>query len=1815
MRKFLHVIPLMSAVLALTSFLSVRREPAPDSDGHVLTSLWKEYAKASDADRPKKEAEILLRIKEQALAGRLMWDYYDAARKYVQVSSRRDWKLREKLEKELEQEVVAYGEPVLTFVHACDRGGRDAAWLLDFVQSHEQELKSGKNAAMYKAFSLFRSSLDNYSEILLPLIRNDYEYALWFILGYWNLDDSALEHVRTLIDAELGGRYPEAAFAEYEYVSRISGEENRIAALGRLAGKYEGKAAALLPRADILENEFRSMEGKASSDDYLAFLSVVKSYESERRMFRNGMDGAVAKRCAGFAAIIFQLEEKSVIVNVHEGKGIFMLRNADSFKVSVVGRDGKTVYDARHDNPAGSFYVRDTVVVEFPVMDDGNYDVRCVLAGHESGGNDVAGTIPYEKKTVSLALRRDAEGLRVYAADYMTGKPVQSASLVLYKGDREVARAEDVRFDGFVPLPGNIVSAMKNGESAYMIQCSFRDTDGRLRMSRKLYIYENERVRPVIETEDAVFAEILKDRAAFRPDDTLRFKGILYSRKSDGGMSVLPQGKEVLARLGDAQGNVVAELPLVTNGFGSVAGEFALGAVRRNGMCSVELLVDGNVAGRSFLRVDEFVLPSFDLSFDKSDILYFPGDTVIVSGKVKSFSGHRLSGVSAVAIVRASGAAVSSGPLEIMDDGSFSVSCVAGKGTDSYCPVTVEVKLTDETGETLEFSHYESVGAYPDIKAVFDEKARGDFGLDHEDGKYRGQGAIVAAEKTKVLCEVLRPDGNRAKMQLEYKLLKSGASVEGGLVMSGESVELDFSALSSGVYEFVLGIPAENLRGPVEKCNETYSILKVRNDDVDMDSGVESYFRVIEDDGIVMQFGCGGGPVWAVAELFGDRSQLLDSRLVHLEPASGATGCVGTLRYEYLPEYPDGVVLNVIYFRNGQVYEYSDTWMRRRSEPEMMLEFSRFVDKALPGAECSVAVKTEPGSEVLAAVFDLSSEKIMYNGWNKVLRRAPAIEYVNVSSAVGCDGNVRGVLLEGGLYGSSVGGGSANGFLARKSVNVRGALSLDAQVEEEVMYDSAAAPELSAGAYDAGEVAVRDDFSSTLAFMPFIRPSDDGMAGFVFRAGEKLSTFVVSVYAHDRDMRTAYLRKEMLVTLPLKVSVAEPQFLHEGDRYVMRASVSNNSDAEISGVAMFEMYAGKEHAGKEYEGTVPLDSSSVRVAVPAYGTAPVEFEVDVPECGTDGLSASGIGKHMLGFKVVFAGDNHISDGVFVTIPVYPAWQDVVEAHSGVLLPGMSEEELVGRLRGQFTNMSSTGAGDSERRIADMLADALPAGYRPEGKDVISLSEALYVNMLSYGLARRQGGVGPDSQAEDSGQDVRISSAMESISKILSCANADGGFGWFEGMTSSPLVTAVVLDRYASLRDRGLLAELSQMNGQDSLDDFDEAVCKGVEYLDYTFFSLKYRPLWVGGLSVQQYLYVRSFYAGLPFDASAARKAMGDKEFAGFKKNIKEYLTPSGKRSTGSDVLSLARRTRILLNLGMSEQGREMAGDWGVRIAGRRIVRSLHDDVVSLAEYAVEHPSGGWYYPNAVMPWRGLLESEAYAHSVICDLLRDLALSDMEDEVMTRRLGQIADGIRIWIMLQKETQDWKSDSGFAEAVASVYDGAPAIADTKVIVLKKSARKPFGEILPAGNGFSMSVRYYKELPDGALVELAEGEYLEVGEKIVAKYSVWSGENRSFVRLDVPRPAAFSPVRQLSGWSGGWFRPFAAGAFTVSPSAYREVRADRTLYWFDVFPEENSVISEEFFVTQEGVFLSAAPQIESVYAPHYRANSSCPKPFAVR
>ena len=273
-------------------------------------------------------------------------------------------------------------------------------------------------------------------------------------------------------------------------------------------------------------------------------------------------------------------------------------------------------------------------------------------------------------------------------------------------------------------------------------------------------------------------------------------------------------------------------------------------------------------------------------------------------------------------------------------------------------------------------------------------------------------------------------------------------------------------------------------------------------------------------------------------------------------------------------------------------------------------------------------------------------------------------------------------------------------------------------------------------------------------------------------------------------------------------------------------------------------------------------------------------------------------------------------------------------------------------------------------------------------------------------------------------------------------------------------------------------------------------------------------------------------------------------------------------------------------------------------------KSASDDVLSLLQYAVDHKDGGIYYPNLVMPFRGLLESEAYAHSMLCDLF-----TEYEALHPGAGTGRVADGIRIWLMLQKETQHWDTQPEFVDAVASVMAGDDAVKSTSVLVLEKAAEMPFRDVRAAGNGFSISRKFYRETvvpQSGAatgskdrnvveLKEIKEGDNVKVGEKIISVCTIRNDENRSFVRINVPRPAGFRPVNQLSGHCG-----ISGRRLWFAPQGYCNVKAASTEYYYDSYPEESTELREEYFVTRSGRFSAPSLTVESLYAPHYRANS---------
>lgn len=1767
-------------LVAITTCAFVKRNGGQAAkDGLVLTGLWKDYDAAVKADRPKEMLAVLDTIISKAKAGRLHYDFYHAASQRMTVAARRDWKQRDEFNVWLDKEVVEYDEPIVTFRHRLSK--ESAASMTDYVLVSKARLQAARNGAFYD---------DGLDELWTGLVGDDYEYALW-ILGVMRRSEKAM----SLLEEYVGGSYPKSAYLEFRrivgrsYSYKEEGRAEKAEAMRSFARKYDGRAVSLYAKAVLLKDRFDSLSKvrPSSSADlersYKSLYADCLEVEKERLSYSKGIDKKIAGKMDDFKSLSQVLDKKEIDISFEKGVVVLRLRNLDKVKVEFV-RDAKSARPLIRKtiiNPDNRFYLQDTVEVRLPVCDDGKYLFKV-------RNGKVAAKAEWTRQTLSIAHRADSEALRFFVADYLTGEPLEKVDLELVRSENTVAVVRDVALgkDGFTPLPEEIVSALKKGAVSYLV-ASYRDKDGFLHKTADHYIYGDTGSSSFVEKDaSGTYCEVFTDKSAYNPGETVGFKAVLYRGDISRSLQTFGAGAGVKAELVNPEGKTLCDKDLKTNEYGSVAGSFDLPAEGRNGSFQVRI-TSGDLEVSKWIVVDEFILPTYDLSFDTADRLFIVGDTLEVSGKVFSFSGHPLSSAAVSYSLDRRDGTLASGQLTLEADGSFTVR-FATKDHDYYGGfLNLTVKVVDSTGETKEFSKYVPVLDYFSLVADVTNASAGAVEPSRKD--WRGTPFMVSGDKAVVLfgAEDIMRNKMTSPVEVSYSLTDaSGEKVVSGNTFTGRTEEIALP--KAGLYSLEAESRIVREDGRKVSAKKQVMILRVDDTAVTLDAKVRNFFKPVGDcaDGwlrsgeeIKVQFGAGDGPVWAVVELFGDKRQLLEHKIVYLDGKVGETGSVTFLTYNYKEDYPDAVRLMVRYFRDGTCSSFDKEFKRERSTLELPLEFSTFTDKALPGKEYSLTLKSAPGVEAVAAVFDKSSESISQNEWPTVRLSEFGAEMVYVTSSLG---GVRGQVL----YDEMLIG------YAPRQAKVRGLGRNNASERVELMADSAdggyvessAAPVLMMSKAELAEeevtsqgVAVRSDFSSSLAFEPFLRSGADGRMFMKFRTSDKLSTFIVQVWAHTKEMRNACVRREVVVTVPVKVALVEPKYLYKGDKYVLRATVSNSSDKSVAGVAALQTYS-----SKDYEGSRPFASRTRGVTVPAGGSVAVEFEVDPKD------------HDELGLKVVFADNaKTFSDGVFVSLPVREARQTLTEAHSAVLTAGADRDALVRRLESEFTGTTSKGAEVKEVDIRQMVLDALPSKVEPTGKDVLSLTEALYVRKVAASL----------------GAKVEVKMSDEAlVERIKACLNAGGGFGWFEGFRSSPIVTAVVLERFAKMRDAGI-----DYGGIDA--------DSSVKWLDSNqFLHGGVSPRWCGRLSMEEYAYVRSMYSSVPFDVSAqTRNERSDysRNFKDFRKEVKDYLLPSAKDGRGLDgqILAKTRRIKTLANLVGNDGGLALASSWGVRFsAASRMNQSIAADVQSLLEYAVPHVSGGWYYPNAVMPFRGLLAGEAYAHSMLCDLLSSEYVGSAEvtssTEDVTAR--QIADGIRLWLMLQKETQKWDVDPAFVDAVNSVLSGSADILATKVVSLTKTYTVPFSRIVAAGNGFSIERHFYKKVDGGngkdGRLEIFPGMKLKVGDRITAEYRIWSQENRSFIRLAAPREAAFRPVDQLSGAYGWRLNPLSvAGAWSITPQGYRDVKSDRTEYWFDVYPEEKTTVAEDFYITQEGTFSAPVVTIESLYAPHYRANAS--------
>lgn len=1552
------VLPLLMT-LSILPFLTASSHAA-ENDGHKLSKEWKEYRTAMDQDKPKDALKVLEAIKKEASRQHLTWDYYDACDKFKEVRVRTNWKLRDSLESAFRKEINDFGEPVAIYYMRRNTYRND---LLDYILANEKKLKSSKNTEFWTRD--WKLSHYKFSDALRPLLKSDWDYVLWSLFPQSKMKEEY-------------GSYPLNAFVEYQTLVEKNDDGTLLEAFAK---KYSGTAAALMAEEDLLRKEFHRLDGnKAStSDQFIAFREKCDSLVKRGKAF-TGDEKVIADCCDDAADLISQMDSKSLSFNVEDSAIDFEFKNLESVRIQVL-KDGSKVWEKLLANPKKSYYVKDALRIDLPDLADGVYKIKCTASGIEDE------TQEWTKYTISASSRWNADGLGIWAADFKSGEPFAKVDVEVIKNGKVTKTLKDFKLDGYTNLPAD-VSEYISKES-----CSLRLRNGS-RASREVHVggyYADD-----LEDRARQHCIILTDRSAFQPDETVFFKAVLYRGRYT--IKANEAGEKVTAVLKDTRGDELERLELTTNENGSVAGSFVLRRTERNGQYSIEILRNGIVEGRKNVLVDDFVLPTFDLTFDKLPDLHYPVDSVTVKGTAMAYSGHSLNGAKITYTVTHNGLECASGNLTLEKNRFAFTFPVVAESTRWGAHYAVSVRVTDVTGETMDFE-----------KWVF-----------------------ITGER--------RP---------EYD--------------------------------------------------------------------VDYYFKDISaKDGsdIAIKAVAGKKVTWAAVELYGTGDKLLERKVIRFAP-QGEDYATAEVRYPYLDSYPQTLYLQIVYFQNKHTYTYSVHRSRENHAQDMPLSFERFLDTTSPGAHYTFTIKTGPGAEVAATIFDKSTERFMPNNWVSVESDPWPVPYISYNNYPGVDEGRHEYVRR---YGGNV-------LMSKSAGMVEDSYMMVEEVAAEApMADSAA------GAPEAEDIPIREDFATTIAWEPFLKADKDGTVQFSFTNADKLSTFFVQLFSHDKDMRNETLRREMVVTIPVKVSLVEPKFIYEGDKWNVRVGLSSTLIGDADGTLQVDFID-----GASYKTGPVLSTSSKTVKVPGGGSCSFDFPVTAPAVD------------VLGLKITFKPTTLPigSDAVFVTVPVRKAEQTLTESHSGVLLQGASAQELEASLRKMFVNIPGDKASLRDISILDMIREALPERITPDAENAISLSEALYAKSLCDRL-------GQEVEFDDEGI----------AAKLLALQGEDGGFSWFAGMSSSPMVTTIVLERMKGL---GIIDE--------------EAA---VHFLDREFFgSRNSNRWWYCGISMQQYLYVRSLFPKVSF---------GEKTTRDFRKSVRAYLVPSKERGLNGWLFAKTRRLATLKNLSELEGGTSLARAMGIRLmAAGRLKRSLKADVESLVQYAEPHNGGGIYYPNLVMPWRGLLETELYAHSRLCNLLATSGYND------------ISDGIRLWIMLQKETQHWEDDPGYIEAIASVMDASQAVLDTRVLALSAVYSKPFSEIIATGNGMTINrepVEYSK--PSGGWyyrgsVSGGPVDSLKVGDRIRIKWSIKNEENRSFVRITLPHNAGLVPVNQTSGYRYG---------------CYRSVLADRVELWYESYPEENTEVYEEYYVTRSGAFQCPAAVVESLYAPHYRANTAAPE-----
>lgn len=987
------------------------------------------------------------------------------------------------------------------------------------------------------------------------------------------------------------------------------------------------------------------------------------------------------------------------------------------------------------------------------------------------------------------------------------------------------------------------------------------------------------------------------------------------------------------------------------------------------------------------------------------------------------------------------------------------------------------------------------------------------------------------------------------------------------------------------------------------------------------------------------------------------------------------------IEFPVLEEHRGGLTVNVLFVKQNRSYTNSLRIEVPFTNKELDFEFITFRNKLIPGQKekWTIKLKGKNGdkiaAEILASMYDGSLDKFVEHNWSFSLFQSlygnlswnsnNAFSTIYANSSLPGKKSYAPVYREydrlnwfgfnyygGGRY--REGGAFRDGMVMEQSampgepgMNKDSFVNeIEVEMEESVLFSKGS---IETPQNKSTGLQVRRDFRETAFFFPTLNTNEEGEVEISFTVPESLTKWKLMGLAHTKDLKYGQFEKEIVTRKDLMIVPNAPRFFRQGDKMTFSAKVVNMSENSLSGTASLQFIDTRTNMdiSKFLIGEIKGNSFEIEKGASQH----VEWEISIPE-----------DYDVISYRIL-AKSGNFSDGEEKPIPVLSNRMLVTESLpmpvkgmetkkfklKKLITSGHAQEESQGQLlkNHKFTlEFSSNPAWYAVQALPYMMEGSVEsadnifnrfyantiASYlvnsNPKIKQVFDTWKNFSADALISNLEKNEElkslilNETPwvrDAQNETE-RKQRIAVLFDlnkmadeknnALRKLVVKQLPAGGFPWFKGMRVNRYVTQQIVTGFGHLKQLGIFDATQD-------DQTKQMIMMAVNYLDQEIYEDYNRLLeraedkmnekHIGSIQIQ-YLYARSYFSEIQV-SNRIQEA-----FNYYKEQSETYWTDFGIYQKGMIALALDRFENESIPEKIMKSVKEFA---------------LYSDEMGMYWRA---NSGGYYWYEAPIETQALL-IEAF----------DEILDDKES----------VEQMKIWLLKQKQTQDWETPKATAEAVyALLLRGSDWLANDKLAIIEigdetidplqmedtkveagtgyfktswsgKEVKPSMGNITVTNQNESIAWgavywQYFEDLDRityqktplsivkklfienntdaGPVLEAIEdGTEIKVGNKVIVRIEIRVDRDMEFVHMKDMRASAFEPINVLSGYR------YKGGL------GYYETTLDAsTNFFFDYLRKGTYVFEYPMVASQKGDFSNGITTIQCMYAPEFTSHS---------